>query len=95
MADPHVSDTTCRTRGCGKAIPIRQVFCRSCAGKLPNEVRHALMFGVAAARLEALNQADKILSGASESIRPGSARERFRAARDRIAEAQKILERKR
>ena len=88
-------ECTCRTRGCGKPIPIRQVFCRNCAGKLPSEVQHALRFGVAAARLEAIKQADKILSGVSESIRPGSAKERFRAARERLAEATKILERKR
>lgn len=91
----NTTECTCRTRGCGKAIPIRQVFCRACAGKLPDAVRHALLFGVAAARLEAIKQADKLLSGTSESIRPGSARERFRAARERSAEAQRILERKR
>lgn len=88
-------ESTCRTRGCGKPIPIRQKFCRACLEKLPGEVRHALLFASADIRLEALKKADKILSGVSESIRPGSAKERFRSARAKLAEATKILERKR
>lgn len=89
------TESACRTRTCGKAIPIRQSFCRSCLNKLPSQIRHALLFATAEVRLEALNQADRILSGASESIRPGSAKERFRAARDHAAAAMKTLERKR
>jgi hypothetical protein len=89
------TESACRTRGCGKAIPIRQSFCRNCLGKLPSEIRHALLFASAEIRLEALNRADKILSGVSESIRPGSAKERFRAARDHAAAAMRTLERKR
>jgi hypothetical protein len=89
------TESACRTRGCGKAIPIRQSFCRNCLSKLPSEIRHALLFASAEIRLEALNRADKILSGVSESIRPGSAKERFRAARDHAAAAMRTLERKR
>jgi hypothetical protein len=62
--------------------------------KLPSEIRHALLFASAEVRLEALKKADQALSGAPESIRPGSAKERFRAARGHTAAAMKILERK-
>jgi hypothetical protein len=91
-----VTEKVCRAAGCERAIPIRQPFCRRCLDRLSAEIRHTLLFGSDAEKQEALEAADRQLSGRTvESIRPQSpARERFKAARKHIAAAMKTLERK-
>lgn len=87
------TDQTCRARVCNRPIPMRQIFCRDCLGKLAPEVRHLLLFGGQEEKRKAIELADKQLSGGS--IPPvGSARERFRIARQHAAAAMKVLEKK-
>jgi hypothetical protein len=85
---------TCRAKNCGRAIPSSQNFCRNCLDKLAPDLRHSVLWAPESEKAEAVEIADKYLAGRSDSIRPGTARERFKAARMHAAEAMKTLERK-
>jgi len=93
--------STCRATGCGKAIPAGQVFCGRCLNVMSADMRHRLLSdkspaAIGAARVELDRLRGHVTPRRSTSSMPAAsspARDRFKEARARTAEAFAILER--